>query len=466
MATNRRKSVVDYKEFFFGKSVSRWIIWTFFILGCTIGSLYTFIDRVLYLASEPSSTRIIIERSQSIDFPAVTVCNLNSLRASFLKQEGIFEVMQEILRYNSSSAFDSCNRQLETVSDPPNVTLENLYVRGAYTREDFIVDCGIFGDTCGDDFERMETSIGNCYTFNSGRRRPVVQASGPGSRLALHLFVNIQQEEYVSSTYLDAGVRVIIHPQSEPPLPIDRGITVPPGRNALIGIKKYVSRDTTGQSCRTTTDSSDFNYLQPEYNYSMPACSLDCLFTEVASNCNCSYLPRSFSPDTPRVTDLPTCGFKDICCVQFMMYPEHCNCLPACEKVSYDTLTTYSSLPALNATTAQDIAGVNYLGIIVYFESLNTVVSVTSADYTVVSLIADTGGLLGLFLGFSVVSILDFGMWLYDKIMLLRDIRQKRLKFQKHRESSHQLENGKVCENIKEIKGSYSNEVIIEINNL
>ena len=54
--------------------------------------------------------------------------------------------------------------------------------------------------------------------------------------LSLELY--IQQIEYIGTLSPAAGVRVLIHPRSSMPFPEDQGISIPPGYETSIGIRK------------------------------------------------------------------------------------------------------------------------------------------------------------------------------------------------------------------------------------
>ena len=74
-------------------------------------------------------------------------------------------------------------------------------------------------------FTPVFTKLGLCYTFNAGENETVLFAESTGTRSGLSLVINIHQSEYVSSDNFDAGVKVAVHPQTEPPLPDDIGKT-------------------------------------------------------------------------------------------------------------------------------------------------------------------------------------------------------------------------------------------------
>ena len=58
----------------------------------------------------------------------------------------------------------------------------------------------------------------------------------------------------------------------------------------------------------------------------------------------------------------------------------------------------------------------NYLALNIYYQGQNTDIEETVNAYRVTNLLSDIGGLLGLFLGMSVISMLEFGTWLLDEI--------------------------------------------------
>ena len=172
------------------------------------------------------------------------------------------------------------------------------------------------------------------------RNETVYFAESTGTRSGLSLLINIRQSEYVSSDNFDAGVKVAVHPQTEPPLPDDIGIGVPPGRNAFIGLRQKDILDNTRRNCQGKSDTSSFNFLRNEYNYSTSSCLVDCLLTSISDNCGCKVASDIFPPDNEVYQKSPDCNIADICCqVDEYRTSQECDCPSACISNTYDIFT-------------------------------------------------------------------------------------------------------------------------------
>ena len=100
-----------------------------------------------------------------------------------------------------------------------------------------------------------------------------------------------------------------------------------------------------------------------------------------------------------------------------------CDCPDACKYTTYDITTSYLAFPA--TAVAEQYAAIynmtveniynNYLALNIYYQSQNTEIEETVNAYSVTALLSSIGGLLGLFLGMSVISMLEFGTWLLDE---------------------------------------------------
>ena len=416
---------------FISKSYIRRLFWLVVVLGAATGCLYNVSDRIMFLASKPTSTTVSTKRGDMLFFPAVTICNLNRFRRSVLAEiaEGFNDVIREVF-YNSDN-IAVCKNETKSLSSNflSRNSLQDISYIARHTLEDFILGCHYQGRECDitRDFYPILTRLGVCYTFNAGPMvsgQPVMTANGTGARFGLTLLVNINQSDYVASTNFDAGVKVAVHPQNEPPQPDDRGIGVPPGSNAFISMRQQNITDNTRRNCKTADEVSDFNFVREEYNYSVSACIEDCFYTSVADKCGCIEARQQYGPDTETFRSLPECTLENLCCeIQQTISPQSCNCNQACKTTSFITTNSYSSFPAEFAIVdilsenniTQDVLSPNFLSVNVYYETPNVEVQTTNDAYSAVALLSDIGGQLGLFLGVSFISVLEFVTWLIDE---------------------------------------------------
>ena len=443
---------------FTSKSIIRRLFWLVIVLGATAGCLNNVIDRIIYLAGQPTSTTVSITRQPNLTFPAVTVCNLNQFRRDYVNF--IHPNLSRLLRgVYYTEPDDPTDRELckskvvnfTTMADLTSLSLQNLSIIGSDSVSEFILFCVFSGRVCNTShFTPVFTKLGLCYTFNAGENETVHFAESTGTRSGLSLLINIHQSEYVSSDNFDAGVKVAVHPQTEPPLPDDIGIGVPPGRNAFIGLRQKDILDNTRRNCQGKSETSNFNFLRNEYNYSTSSCLVDCLLTSVSDNCGCNVASDIFPPDNEVYQQRPDCNIADICCqVDEYRTSQDCDCPSACISNTYDIFTSYSAFPAQYAiddleeifsdvfNTSFDTES-NLLSVNVYFETLNIETQTTSDAYGAVALLSDIGGQLGLFMGVSVISIMEFATWIIDEV--------------KNRVFGKRLSETKICSCCKRLK--------------
>ncbi len=410
---------------FSGKSVIRRLFWLVIVLGATTGCLYNISNRISYLAGGPTATTLSLERQDNLTFPAVTICNLNQFRQEVIDaiHPELGTQLRQVYYTDSLSASEiaSCNDQISDFVENAtleHITFENLTFDARDPISELIGACFFSGKRCtAENFSPFLTNSGYCYTFNT--QVPLQKAVSTGVRAGLHLVLNINQSQYVSSSSFDAGVKVVVHTQSEPPRPEDTGVGVPPGTNAFIGVRQRNVIDNTLKECETDINTYDFNFLSKRYHYSIASCNYDCQLTRVAEKCNCTI---GFSYKD-KFTRLRKCTLSDMCCiVEQQRLTIDCNCPAACKTTDYEIINSCSAYPAMYAT--QDIADLfnfsftstHFLSVNVYFETLNIETQTTNYAYGFVALLSDIGGQLGLFLGLSVISIMEFGTWIIDEV--------------------------------------------------
>lgn len=441
---------------FTGRSNIRRLFWLLIVLVAGGYCLYNISDRVQHLLRNPTFTSTSIVRKESLEFPAVTICNLNSVKRSYLEDLGSAGVdVSSLTKFN----FTTCSQSDIINTGEEGLNLSKILREGGHQAEDLIKECYFMGRSCSvENFSAVVTRLGVCYTFNSDRTT-ISSSIGTGPRFGLQLTLNIEQDEYTNTLNNDAGVALVTHPQEEPGEPTDAGITVPPGHAARVGLTKKVVWDRSNTAvCRRTHEG--FNFLPDSYEYSLSACLVDQFFTAVAEHCRCIDSSAVARPSSGQFANLPDCGVDELCCTfHVFATAARSGCLSACQYTRYSTTISYSSFPAQyaadilseTANISRDHIQENLLSVSVFFQDFSVEEQTTSDVYGVSALLSDIGGQLGLFLGASVVSILEFFLWLLDEVKdrcvgvndkkLIRWLHRRLLQCQRwEREAKAQLE--------------------------
>ncbi|KAL9988147.1 hypothetical protein ACROYT_G002555 [Oculina patagonica] len=272
-----------------------WVLVT--LTGCGM-VIYQGILLVNTYQKKPVKSNIDVTYKRTIRFPAVTICNLNIIKKSFihnypdadsitssfnssaenrdngpatskssgsknstfdLPDEQMKKSLMNSLKTDSSDAEVAMN--LENVTIDPEVYNKGLALtklakysqaeleRGGHHFPELVFRCAFKTFSCkdGDFLKYWKTTwnwrYGNCFTFNSGvtrsgRMAPVLTTTKPGPQYGLTLDLFVNQNEYIPLLSQEAGVRVLITGQHNIPFPVDEGFTVSPGFATSIGLRK------------------------------------------------------------------------------------------------------------------------------------------------------------------------------------------------------------------------------------
>ncbi|XP_069472977.1 acid-sensing ion channel 4-like [Ambystoma mexicanum] len=401
-------------------------------------------NRISYLASFPVHTRVHMRWAREAAFPAVTLCNNNRARFRRLTKSDLYSVghwlglttenrtlqpqLLEVLR-------DDRRRWLSQLANysrflpprPTDQTMRSFFHRQGHQIEDMLLECVFQGTPCGPQhFTPVYTRYGKCYTFNADRRHPKTTRQG-GMGNGLEIMLDIQQEEYLpiwretNETSFEAGIRVQIHSQDEPPYIHQLGFGVSPGFQTFVSCQeqrlKYLPQP--WGSCRASVQGEQI--LQGYETYSISACRLQCEKEAVVKNCDC------------RMVHMP--GNETICppnayieCADHTLdalvedTSERCSCPTPCNMTRYGKEISMVRIP--NKGSARYLAKKyqknetyireNFLVLDIFFEALNFETIEQKKAYDLASLLGDIGGQMGLFIGASILTILEILDYVYE----------------------------------------------------
>ncbi|XP_077863988.1 uncharacterized protein LOC144349047 [Saccoglossus kowalevskii] len=307
--------------------------------------------------------------------------------------------------------------------------------------EDLILQCTYDQRECGiSDFHQFQDDVyGNCYTFNHGLDQNALKtASNTGSEFGLKLTLFTEQSEYISIFGQESGVRFMVHDPFTPPFLEDEGIDAKTGTATSVILKQREEKRTSPPWGNCTDD----EYVDSgEYRYSLIACQKDCLHSRMYEYCGCvdTFYQNKRQCDVFNKT-------QDVCAqLMYFFYQKGklgCMCQQPCSVTQYQKMLSLTSWPSstfsprllsslmavnpkIRTLSGYDVS-MNLARIKIYFESLNFERVLEVEDYPYTQLMADIGGALGLWVGLSIITVVEFAEFIYEIILSLIKKRSKR----------------------------------------
>ncbi|XP_062813418.1 acid-sensing ion channel 3 [Anolis carolinensis] len=420
-----------------GPLTPRRLAWAGAVLAALGAFLFQAAERVRYFRGYPRVTTLDEAEGRALLFPAVSLCNFNRARRSRLTPDDLRWVGPPLLgveppdfpRYLQALGWEG-PPALGPFFPSTRFDMQAFVGRTGHRMEDMLLGCRFGGRECGPaNFTSIFTRLGKCYTFNSGApgyERLSVIRGGTGN--GLELMLNIQQDEYLpvwgdtEETSYEAGIKVQIHSQEEPPSIDQLGFGVAPGFQTFVSCQeqRLFYLPPPWGVCKSSPAESAFFA-----NYSMAGCRLECETRYVAEKCNCRmvHMPGNgivCSPEQYKECADPALDFlveKD---------NEFCACETPCEMVRYGKELSVVRIPskasakylAKKYNRSEQYIAENLLVLDIFFEALNYETIEQKKAYDVAGLLGDIGGQMGLFIGASFLTILEILDYLYD---VLRD---------------------------------------------
>ncbi|KAM4622363.1 acid-sensing ion channel 2-like [Discoglossus pictus] len=247
----------------------------------------------------------------------------------------------------------------------------------------------------------------------------------PASQLELHPAGQLElnpasklELNPAEDTTFEAGVKVQIHSQSEPPFIQELGFGVAPGFQTFVATQeqRLTYLPSPWGICRLSELGSDFYPV-----YSVSACRIDCETRYIVENCGCKmvHMPGDApfcTPEQYKECAEPALGLlteKDV---------GLCVCLMPCNLTRYNKELSMVKIPSKTSAKylekkfnkTEKYISENILVLDVFFEALNYETIEQRKAYEVAGLLGDIGGQMGLFIGASILTILELFDYIYE----------------------------------------------------
>ncbi|XP_065356477.1 pickpocket protein 11-like [Calliphora vicina] len=436
--------------------------WLFVVIVSIIVSIVLVI--VSYLWNRETPTVTVIESSHhptwDIPFPAVTFCNFNKIsrdRALSLvkvlklpsntSEEEVLRSFRVTMYYSFALNQSNVNFTLaEKILELNNMTLSDLSERLSPNCLDMISKCIWKGTNsrCDSLFQRIPTIEGVCCSFNyfgqaknnfpekiayQVPKRPY-RVTGCGYPTGLSILLNPLAYDYFGTYFSSYGFRFMIHDAYDFPDENAETKVITSTRESFVRISPestYATSDVKSMDLKLRNCLfSNERQLVVMQRYSFINCMSECRIRKAVDKCGC--VPENL----PNNGSFPKCGIKELQCVldsreiftralneynktfstilSTDKFP--CDCLPDCESNHYVSEITMGKLNVkLSFQQENDLKVPNdYNNILlhVFYSDLMSTRYRKEIYQNWLSALASFGGLLGLIMGFSIVTAFEF----------------------------------------------------------
>ncbi|XP_060683694.1 acid-sensing ion channel 4-A [Hemiscyllium ocellatum] len=397
-------------------------LWAVAFISSVMLFLYQVVNCTVYYLKHHHVTALDEESHQEIPFPAITICNMNRFRHTALTDADIYHLANMTGLPPKSKDAHKAVTQGYPVAD-----MMDIFNRTGHQIEEMLKNCNFSGSYCSaHNFSVVYTRYGKCYTFNANKTNVRKMKQG-GMGNGLEIMLDIQQDEYLpiwqetDETSFEAGIRVQIHSPSEPPYIHQLGFGVPPGFQTFVSCQeqRLTYLPPPWGECR-----SDLTADLPGYqDYSLTACRIQCEKEAVLRECHCRMVHMPGTEAVCNPEQYMECADR-ILDGLIINSNQSCKCETPCHLTRYNKELSMVKMPSKGSskylakkfnTTERNIKD-NYLVLDVYFEVLNFETIEQKKAYDVAGLLGDIGGHMGLFIGASLLTILEIIDYIFELI--------------------------------------------------
>ncbi|CAF1323013.1 unnamed protein product [Rotaria sordida] len=453
-------------------STSNRILWICSFMFALGWMLFFIITSGMQYLSYPTQIDMEIRNEYNMIFPAVTICSAHPLRND--------KTNASLLAYAKRIGINVTKVDLETLVEPLVVDIFNRNQRNelidlGFQLSDILINCSYNGINCSSYFTHsLSPQFGNCYTFNwNGKMKNLFTIRNVSSLNigfeGLSMQFYIPRESYYPVSYFDEGLIVSIHENNEFPLVVKNGFRLQPGLSHTILFSKternLLSKPYTNCTSSVEDDLRDIYETafgkdsMGKVTYSESICQESCL--NLISNVFCScILPFPFfqrnvwSVDSNSLkaanicipdTDEEKCALMTVPAfkTQDIDYKKWCpQCTPECKNTDFHAVSSALSYPSPKqkaslakrlldkqsnsssillpddfALKSDTYLNNNLLKVTITYSNYYVIVYNQKAKILIVDLFSSIGGQTGIWLGLSILGVIEFGEVLFKMIV-------------------------------------------------
>lgn len=411
------------------------IFWALAFIGCTAAGLYFVIQGIQSYLAYSAYMSVNTYNEIPTKFPMISFCSMNtfnfassivqaylaSYSSDFYYPVQFFKSPYEWILVSSILARSQVNKDPRNVITDANRKLYGMII------EDMLISCYFNFQPCNQsDFTYFyHTYYGNCYTFN-GNVNSTKSVNLNGQLYGLTLELYLGDPYYSWSPQSNQGLFLSIQNQTSQPFWQDYVYKIDGASETDLILKRNLvtllpqpygnCSDGTG-----STNSYYYNYVVNtlKFTYNSEVCTKICLQANIAKNCSCV------------VPVFPTYGLNDsycslnqLICVQNVLsitdITNRCklDCPNECEYTVYDVTTSKANYPSywynaiLDTLTMSkgikpsvNFTKESYTKINIYYQEMTYTSMVQTAKQELQDVISNFGGTVGLYIGFSFLTL-------------------------------------------------------------
>ncbi|XP_055303119.1 pickpocket protein 28-like [Sitodiplosis mosellana] len=270
-------------------------------------------------------------------------------------------------------------------------------------------------------------SLENGYEVKSNEAVYPVRVTDTGQRVALDVVLLFRERDFtMNCTGFNQGFRVILTPPGiELTVPWN-AYRVPLSENTQIAITPKLTITSDGLRGYEPYQRQCFYQHERQLRffniYTQDNCEAECLANFTKTECGCVKFAM------PRDKNTPICNVSSLSCCEyahgfyfgrsFYTTSGGCNCLPACTSIEYNAQldrVKFDSV-AINKIsgiqTNRSEPGIQQTRVAIFFSTMEVETVKRVVMYTVGDFLAICGGLLGLLMGISALSIVELVYYL------------------------------------------------------
>ena len=427
-------------------------MWIIFFLGATGFCSYLVFQSICNYLQFDVVTKIQLFKESPVDFPVVSFCNNNMFAKNFS-----YEIINGIIKNVYNQTFDeyheSAKNKLFYYAD-----LQNTYTKSSslfamfnpqYTDDDkkaisftineMLIGCTYNQQPCSSsNFSwYFDVEGGNCFKFNSGydsngKKTEIKKAELAGSYNGLLLQIFVGKSDNINSLLRASGIRLMINNQSLRNRYSD-GINIPTGLSTEVKLSRmfFEKLPNPYSDCQDLTGYDSVLYkaiMDMNLTYRQDDCFDLCLQKTNIEKCGCCnlYYQCLFNKELCLNATQVKCVYETYKIFINSNVNELCSsmCPLECESTKIDISTSSSTFPTRsfyefyknnkyfkelfpNENITYNDLRENILEVNIYYDSFIYTKTEESSVCTIIDLISNMGGTLGLLIGISLLSLVE-----------------------------------------------------------